>query len=143
MGRAHVSTHAWVAGRYRLLRIVHGETNRVCWSGEDTEAGRPCLVTRVRLPGGPSGETLRRVPGRVVRTCETMRLLCSDRVAPVIDAVVENGSLWTVTEWTEGVPLSELLAGQGTVDHVRAARIALGLLDVLEAAHRQGITHGN
>lgn len=33
MGRAHVSTHELVAGRYRLFEVVQRETNRVCWSG--------------------------------------------------------------------------------------------------------------
>ncbi|MEG3630177.1 serine/threonine-protein kinase [Streptomyces poriticola] len=142
MERAQVSTHEWVAGRYRLLQILHRETNRICWSGEDTEAARPCLVARIGLPEDTAVESARRATGRFIRTSETMGLLCSDRVAGAIDAVVENGSLWTVSEWVRGVPLSELLAEQGTFNYVRAARIGLGVLDVLEAAHGQGITHG-
>ncbi|GGQ89650.1 serine/threonine protein kinase [Streptomyces flaveolus] len=142
MGRAHVSTHDLVAGRYRLLEVVHRETNRVCWSGEDAATGRPCLVTQVGLPEEPADENSRRATGRVVRTCETMRLLCPDRVAAVVEAVVEHGALWTVTEWVGGTPLSELLAEQGAFNYARAARIGLELLDVLEAAHDQGVTHG-
>ncbi|MFE0800044.1 serine/threonine protein kinase [Streptomyces sp. NPDC058812] len=142
MGRAHVSTHELVAGRYRLLEVVHRETNRVCWSGEDTGTGRPCLVTRVGLPEEQAGEAARRVPGRVVRTCETMQSLCPGRVPAVVDAVVADGSLWTVTEWVGGVPLAELLDGQGTFNYVRAARIGLELLKVLDAAHDLGVTHG-
>ncbi|MYR46777.1 protein kinase, partial [Streptomyces sp. SID5910] len=142
MGRAHVSTHDLVAGRYRLLEVVHRETNRVCWSGEDAGTGRPCLVTQVGLPEETPDESARRVTGRIVRTCEAMRLLCPDRVAAVVEAVVEHGALWTVTEWTGGTPLSELLTAQGPFDHPRAARVGLELLDVLEAAHGQGVTHG-
>ncbi|WND39313.1 serine/threonine-protein kinase [Streptomyces sp. BB1-1-1] len=142
MGRAHVSTHELVAGRYRLLEVVHRETNRVCWSGEDTGTGRPCLVTQVGLPEEQAGETARRAPGRVVRTCETMQSLCPGRVPAVVDAVVADGALWTVTEWVGGVPLAELLDRQGTFNYVRAARIGLELLDVLEAAHDLGVTHG-
>ncbi|MER7718880.1 protein kinase [Streptomyces flaveolus] len=142
MGRAHVSTHDLVAGRYRLLEVVHRETNRVCWSGEDAATGRPCLVTQVGLPEEPAEESFRRATSRVVRTCETMRLLCPDRVAAVVEAVVEHGALWTVTEWVGGTPLSELLAEQGAFNYARAARIGLELLDVLDAAHDQGVTHG-
>ncbi|MEU9591065.1 protein kinase [Streptomyces sp. NPDC048193] len=142
MGRAHVSGHDLVAGRYRLFEVVHRETNRVCWSGEDAGTGRPCLVAQVGLPRDAADEGTRRVTGRVVRAGETMRTLCPDRVAAVVDAVVEHGALWTVTEWAGGTPLGELLAEQGAFDHARAARVGLELLDVLEAAHERGITHG-
>ncbi|MFB7084435.1 serine/threonine protein kinase [Streptomyces sp. NPDC056296] len=142
MGRAHVSTHELVAGRYRLLEVVHRETNRVCWSGEDTGTGRPCLVTQVGLPEEQAGEAAHRAPGRVVRTCETMQSLCPGRVPAVVDAVVADGAVWTVTEWVGGVPLAELLDRQGTFNYVRAARIGLELLDVLDAAHDLGVTHG-
>lgn len=142
MGKAYVSAHELVAGRYRLLDAVHRETNRVCWYGEDVEAGRPCLVTQVGLPGEHGGERARRTVGRIMRTSETMGRLCPGRVAPVVDAVEEAGTLWTVTEWVGGTPLGELLTEQGPFNYVRAARIGLELLDVLEAAHGQGITHG-
>ncbi|MGW3990145.1 protein kinase domain-containing protein [Streptomyces sp. NPDC004830] len=144
MGRAHVSTHQLVAGRYRLLEIVQRETNRICWYAEDLGAGeisRPCLVTQTGLPpGAPEDE--RRAAARLLRTSEAMALLCPGRIAAVVDAVEEPGTLWTVNEWIDGTPLAELLAEQGTFNYVRAARIALDLLDVLDAAHTEGITHG-
>ncbi|CAL9664511.1 hypothetical protein SUDANB105_07170 [Streptomyces sp. enrichment culture] len=142
MGEAYVGAQVAVAGRYRLLDVVHRETNRVCWYGEDVEAGRPCLVTEVRLPEGAGEEGTRRLVGRVVRTSETVERLCPGQVAPVLDAVVEAGVLWTVTDWVGGTPLGELLTERGPVHYVRAARIGLELLDVLEAAHGAGITHG-
>ncbi len=71
-----------------------------------------------------------------------MALLCPGRIATVVDAVEETGALWTVNEWIDGTPLGELLSEQGTFNYVRAARIGLELLDVLDAAHAEGITHG-
>ncbi|MFF5372251.1 serine/threonine protein kinase [Streptomyces sp. NPDC013187] len=144
MGRAHVSTHQLVAGRYRLLEIIHRETNRICWYAEDTGAGeisRPCLVTQIGLPEDPRGAE-RRAAARLLRTTENMALLCPGRIAAVVDAVEEAGTLWTVNEWIDGTPLGELLSEQGTFNYVRAARIGLELLDVLDAAHAGGITHG-
>ncbi|MEV4788834.1 serine/threonine-protein kinase [Streptomyces tuirus] len=144
MGRAHVSTHQLVAGRYRLLEIIQRETNRICWYAEDTGAGevsRPCLVTQVGLPEDPGGAE-RRAAARLLRTTENMALLCPGRIATVVDAVEEAGALWTVNEWIDGTPLAELLAERGTFNYVRAARIGLELLDVLDAAHAGGITHG-
>ncbi|MEU0074976.1 serine/threonine-protein kinase [Streptomyces sp. NPDC006332] len=142
MVKAHVSTHELVAGRYRLLEVVHRETNRVCWYGEDLGAGRPRLLTQIGLPADLDGEGARRATARVIRMAETMGRVCPGQVAEVIDAVVEYGNLWVVTEWIDGVPLTELITQQGAFTYARAARIALEVLDVLEAAHGEGITHG-
>ncbi|MFJ8199280.1 serine/threonine protein kinase [Streptomyces sp. NPDC096152] len=142
MVEAHVSGHDLVAGRYRLLEVVHRETNQVCWYGEDVEAERPRLLTQTGLPAGTGEESARRVTARVTRTAETMGLLRPGRVATVVDAVTEAGTLWTVTEWIDGTPLGELLAADGAFNYVRTSRIGLELLDVLEAAHAEGITHG-
>ncbi|WP_432182942.1 serine/threonine protein kinase [Streptomyces tendae] len=142
MGRAHVSTHELVAGRYRLFEVVQRETNRVCWSGEDATTGRPCLVTQIALPEEPAGEGVHRAPGRVIRTGETMASLCPGRIAVVLDAAVVDGMLWTVTEWVAGVPLGDVLDRRGAFNYARAARVGLELLAVLDAAHTHGVTHG-
>ncbi|CAM5284557.1 non-specific serine/threonine protein kinase OS=Streptomyces aurantiogriseus OX=66870 GN=GCM10010251_73660 PE=4 SV=1 [Streptomyces aurantiogriseus] len=142
MVKAHVSTHEFVAGRYRLLDVVHQETNRVSWYGEDVEDARPCLVTRIGLPVGQSAEDAGQAADRVLRMSETMAQVCPGRVATVLDAVPEEGSLWIVTEWIDGLPLGQLLEQKGGFRPSRAAAIGLELLDVLEAAHGEGITHG-
>lgn len=142
MVKARVSTAELVAGRYRLVDVVHRETNRVSYYGEDIETAHPCLLTQVGLPDDPCPDDRRRATSRILRTSERMGLLRPGRVATVLDAVEESGSLWFVTEWIDGTPLGELLAQQGTFNYVRAARIGLDLLDVLEAAHVAGITHG-
>ena len=142
MVETHVSVHELVAGRYRLMEVAHRETNRVSWYGEDTAAERPCLLTQVTLPAALDEESARRTTAGILRTSEIMVLLSPTRVAPVVDAVEEAGTLWTVTDWIDGTPLGELLAQQGTFHYVRAARIGLELLDILEEAHNEGITHG-
>ncbi|MCU8595891.1 serine/threonine protein kinase, partial [Streptomyces sp. A13(2022)] len=142
MGWAQVSTQGLLAGRYRLFEVVHRETNRVSWSGEDAETGRPCLVTGVGLPEARVGGAASRAAARVLRTGSAVASLCPGRVAPVVDAVVADGSLWTVSGQAGGVPLGDLLDRHGAFGHVRAARVALELLAVLEAVHGQGITHG-
>ncbi|WP_316751763.1 serine/threonine protein kinase [Streptomyces herbicida] len=142
MGKAHVSGQELVAGRYRLLEVVHRETNRICWYAEDLEAQRPRLVTQTELPDRPAEETARRTTARVLRTTELMGMLRPGRVATVIDAIEDSGTLWTVIEWIDGIPLGELLSQQSALNYVRAARIGLELLDVLEAAHGEGFTHG-
>ncbi|NUP22725.1 MAG: protein kinase [Streptomyces sp.] len=142
MVKAGASTAELVAGRYRLVDVVHRETNRVSYSGEDIETARTCLLTQVGLPEDPGPDERRRAASRILRTSERIGLLRPGRVATALDVVEEAGSLWIVTEWVDGTPLGELLTQQGTFNYVRAARIGLELLDVLEAAHVAGITHG-
>ncbi len=142
MVKARVSTAELVAGRYRLVDVVHRETNRVSYYGEDTESGHPCLLTQIGLPDDPCPDERRRTTSRILRTSERMGLLRPGAVARVVDAIEESGSLWIITEWIDGTPLGELLTQQGTFNYARAARIGLELLDVLEAAHVAGITHG-
>ncbi|GGV21418.1 serine/threonine-protein kinase [Streptomyces griseoflavus] len=141
MGRAHVSTDRPVAGRYRLVEVTHRETNRVSWYADDLRTGRPCLATRTELPRG-AGDAARRAPSRVLRTTGTVGGLCPGRVATVVDAVDEAGALWTVTAWIDGTPLDEVLRERGPFTWVRAARVGLELLDVLDAAHAGAVTHG-
>lgn len=142
MAKAHVSAHELVAGRYRLLEVFARETNRLWWYAEDVTAQQPRLVAQTALPEPSADDAARRVTARIIRASETMRLLRPGQVATVVDAVVEAGTLWTVTEWIDGTPLSELLGREGSCNAVRAARIGLELLDVLQAAHDEGITHG-
>ncbi|KOV58038.1 serine/threonine protein kinase, partial [Streptomyces sp. NRRL WC-3618] len=141
MVKAHVSTHELVAGRYRLLDVIHRETNRVSWAGEDTASARPVVLTQIQLPPDPREQTARRTIARVTRASEILGLVLPGQVGVVIDVLEEFGTLWTVAEWIDGTPLSELLERQGTFNYVRAARITLEVLDALEAAHREGIVH--
>ncbi|WP_234542411.1 serine/threonine protein kinase [Streptomyces shenzhenensis] len=142
MVKAHVSAQELVAGRYRLIEVADREPNRISWYAEDVQAERPRLVTQIAFPEPPTEDTVRRTTARILRSSEVMSALRPGRVAMVIDAFEEAGSLWTVTELIDGTPLSELLAGQSTFSYVRAARIGLEVLDVLEAAHADGYTHG-
>ncbi|WRZ37764.1 serine/threonine protein kinase [Streptomyces sp. NBC_00151] len=140
MAKAHDSAGELIAGRYRLLDAFLREEGRVLWHGEDTAFGRPVVLTRSRAAGHGGEETPEPAADRILRTAEILGPACHGGVAAVLDVVEEPGFLWTVTERPPGAPLSELLL-HGRVDHVRAAGIGLGVLDVLTAAHREGVVH--
>ncbi|WP_405877240.1 MULTISPECIES: protein kinase domain-containing protein [unclassified Streptomyces] len=142
MVKVQVSTDELVAGRYRLMEVLQHEEGRDGWHGQDVESERPVTLTRSRLPDHLREEAELRTAVRITRESEALGLVCPGRVAVVIDVVEDNDFLWTVTARPAGVPLSALL-GHGPVNYVRAARIGLGVLDVLGAAHQEGITHGD
>jgi serine/threonine protein kinase len=131
-----------VAGRYRLLEVAHREEGRVGWHAQDVGFERPVDLTRSRLPEHRREEAEHRTAARILRASERLGLVCPGRVATVVDVIEEHDFVWTVTERSPGVPLTELL-GRGPVNYIRAARIGLGLLDVLAAAHNAGVTHGD
>ncbi|MGW2931657.1 serine/threonine protein kinase [Streptomyces sp. NPDC001156] len=142
MDHDQVSARELIAGRYRALEVAHEEEGRAVRLGEDLEFGRPVTLTASRLTALRPEVTPRRTVARILRESEAMEVLCPGRVASVLDVVDDNGVLWTVAERIPGTPLGALLT-RGPLNYVRAARIGLGILDVLEAAHRRGVTHGD
>ncbi|MFD4549758.1 serine/threonine protein kinase [Streptomyces sp. NPDC058466] len=142
MAKVQDFTGELVAGRYRLLDVTHREEGRVGWLGQDVDFGRPVALTRSLLPDHRREESEHRTAARILRASERLALVCPGQVAGVLDVIEENDFVWTVTERPPGAPLTELL-GRGPVNYVRAARIGLGLLDVLATAHRAGVTHGD
>lgn len=132
-----------VGGTYRPLEIVQQGESRNGWHGQDIETERPVFMTESYLPGGLPEGTARRTAARILRDSEAMEIACPGKVATVIDVVEESGVLWTVAEWIDCTPLDELLRWHGPFTPARAARLGLEILDVLAAAHRAQIIHGD
>ncbi|MFF2362823.1 serine/threonine protein kinase [Streptomyces sp. NPDC058122] len=141
MAKAQDSSGELIAGRYRLLDVFLREEGRALWHGEDTAFGRPVVLTWSRAAGHRGEKPPEPAADRILRTAEILGPACHGGVAAVLEVVEEPGFVWTVTERPPGAPLSELLL-HGPVAPVRAAGIGLGVLDVLTAAHHEGVTHG-
>ncbi|MFI1207079.1 serine/threonine protein kinase [Streptomyces sp. NPDC020802] len=143
MSEAQTSTTEMIAGRYRPLQILHREEFRVGWHGQDMASGRPVYIAEARLPTVLREETSQQTTARVLRETDAVQAAAPGRVATVLDVTEQDGRLWTVMEPIEGSSLSELISGRGPFDQPRAARVGLEILDVLAAAHRSGVTHGD
>lgn len=143
MAEAQTSTNELIAGRYRPLQIVHREEFRVGWHGQDMASGRLVFLAEARLPAVLREETSRQTTARVMRETADLEAAAPGQVATVLDVTEQDGRLWTVMEPIEGRSLSELLDRRGPFNQPRAVRIGLQILDVLAAAHRLGVTHGD
>ncbi|MFD8733697.1 serine/threonine protein kinase [Streptomyces sp. NPDC059618] len=141
MAKAQDSAGELIAGRYRLLDVFLREEGRALWHGEDSAFGRPVVLARSRAAGEPDGEAAEPAADRILRTAKLLGPACNGGVAAVLDVAEEPGFVWTVTERPPGAPLTELLR-DGPVDHVWAAAVGLRVLDVLTAAHSEGVVHG-
>jgi MFS family permease len=131
------------AGRYAL----HAETGRdptgSLWRGTDTLLGREVAVKEITLAERLPPEQWEACEQRLLRQVRAvMRLRHPGAVTPV-DLVQEQGRTFIVTEHVPAPTLAELVAGHRPCAPAEAAAIGRQLLDVLQAAHREGIVHGD
>jgi eukaryotic-like serine/threonine-protein kinase len=129
-----------VANRYELTEeLGHGGMG-VVWRATDTLLGRQVALKEVDLPRGGAGdrEGLR---ARVTREARAAARLSHPGVVTVYDIAHDGDRDFIVMELVSAPTLEELVRTGGPLPPERVARLGLGLLDALEAAHRAGIVH--
>jgi serine/threonine-protein kinase len=79
---------------------------------------------------------------RFLRESRTMTAIGSPHIAQVFDAGMSaDGRAFLALEFIDGCSLAELVDQQGTLELGRSLRIALQVLDALDAAHAAGVVH--
>jgi serine/threonine-protein kinase len=79
---------------------------------------------------------------RFLRESRTMTAIGSPHIAQVFDAGMSgDGRAFLALEFIDGCSLAELVDQQGTIEIARSLRIALQVLDALDAAHAAGVVH--
>ena len=130
-----------LAGRYSLLAPI-GKGRSTVYRAEDTRLRRPVAVKEVLLHSDHEGhEGHDRVRRRALREAQAAARLNNPSVVTVYDVVEEDGAIWLVMELVDAPSLSQLVAGEGPLDHAGAARIGLDVLSALDAAHAVGVVH--
>jgi eukaryotic-like serine/threonine-protein kinase len=130
-----------VAGRYVLGGPLGRGGMGTVWRADDVLLGRPVAVKEVELPGGPAGADRAALRERALREARAAARLNHPGVVTLHDAVEADDRLFLVMELVDAPTLRDLVDQSGPVGHGAAARIALELLDALDAAHRAGIVH--
>ena len=129
-----------VAQRYALDdRLGRGGMGTV-WRAHDQLLQRAVAVKEIELPSslGDDGEKLK---ARIMREARTAAALSHPNVVTMFDVIEESGHAYIVMELVDAPSLSEILHEKGPVSPEVAARIGLGILGALEAAHAAGIVH--
>jgi hypothetical protein len=130
-----------VADRYELQdELGHGGMG-VVWRATDTLLARQVAVKEVDLPRGVDAAEREQLRARVSREARAAARLSHPGVVTVYDIAEDDGRDFIVMELVSAPTLEELVRGGGPLAPERAARLGLGLLDTLEAAHRAGIVH--
>jgi eukaryotic-like serine/threonine-protein kinase len=130
-----------VANRYELTdELGHGGMG-VVWRATDTLLGRQVALKEVDLPRGVDAAEREGLRARVSREARAAARLSHPGVVTVYDIAHDGGQDFIVMELVSAPTLEELVRTRGPLPPERAARLGLGLLDALEAAHRAGIVH--
>ncbi|MEU1627525.1 protein kinase [Streptomyces sp. NPDC020096] len=145
-----------LAGRYRLPRSPADEFELVETRAFDTYSGQEVLVRQLLLPeivhaevvgAGPAPDAAPRGGGDVAgRALEAARAAAAipdhPALVQVFDVLVEDGSLWVVSELVPARPIASLLT-ERRLSPYRAAEVAADLLGGLRALHTHGWAHRN
>ncbi|WP_329135597.1 protein kinase [Streptomyces sp. NBC_01476] len=130
-----------LADRYRLGAVLGKGGMGTVWRAVDETLGRSVAVKELRFPGDVDDEEKRRLVTRTLREAKATARIRNSGAITVFDVVKEDDRPWIVMELVEGRSLSDAIREDGPLTPKRAAEIGLVLLDVLKAAHAEGILH--
>ncbi|AJE42077.1 serine/threonine-protein kinase [Streptomyces nodosus] len=130
-----------LAGRYRLGDVLGRGGMGTVWRAKDETLGRTVAVKELRFPSSIDADEKRRLITRTLREAKAIARIRNNGAVTVFDVVQEDDRPWIVMELIEGKSLAEVIREDGVLDPKRAAEVGLAILDVLRAAHREGILH--
>ncbi|WP_406431882.1 serine/threonine protein kinase [Streptomyces sp. NBC_00631] len=130
-----------VAGRYRLTeRIGRGGMGTV-WRAEDEVLGRQVALKQLHPRPHLSEEELAILYERTRREARSAARVVHPNVIVVHDVVDDDGRPCVVMEYVQAPTLADVLDGGRTLPPEEAARIGLGMIGALRAAHVAGVLH--
>ncbi len=134
-------TERLLAGRYRLRAVIGRGGMGAVWRARDELLNRDVAVKEIIWP--PDMEEAERdtVRRRAVREAQMLARLRHPNVVGVYDIFEEDGRPAIVMELVPFRSLYDTVRDDGPLPPARAARIGLGVLTALRAAHQAGIVH--
>jgi serine/threonine-protein kinase len=127
-----------VGRRYRLVERVGGGATANVYRAIDERLDRPVAVKLLREQFLRNRRFVRRFMAEARRTAA----LSHPSVVPVYDVGTDRGP-FLITEFVEGRDLGSVLTAGGRQSPRDAARITSDVAAGLQAAHEQGIVHGD
>ncbi|MEU8658746.1 protein kinase domain-containing protein [Actinoplanes philippinensis] len=130
-----------IAERYRLVgQIGQGGMGRV-WAARDELLGRDVAIKELVPAPGLTGDELGALRERTIREARAIAMLDHPNVVRIFDVVFDRGEPWIVMELVPSRSLFDTVRDDGPMSPDRAARVGLGVLAALRAAHRTGLLH--
>ncbi|GAA4686261.1 serine/threonine-protein kinase [Phytohabitans rumicis] len=130
-----------VGGRYRLHSVLGTGGMGVVWRAFDQRLSRWVAVKEIRFNQPMTSQEREEVKQRAMFEALSAGRLVHPNVVAIYDTVDDDNRPWVVMRLVEGRSLRDTISQDGPLDPQTAARLGLGLLNALDAAHAAGIVH--
>ncbi|MFF3331743.1 protein kinase [Streptomyces sp. NPDC002888] len=130
-----------VAGRYRLVELIGRGGMGTVWRADDEVLDRRVALKQLHVQPHLADAELATLYERTRREARAAARVVHPNVVVVHDVVDDDGRPCIVMEYLPAVTLGELLEHGRTVPPEEAARIGLGMVAALRAAHTAGVLH--
>jgi serine/threonine protein kinase len=130
-----------LSGRYRLRTVIGQGGMGVVWQARDELLKRDVAVKELVWPPHFTEAEQEMACRRAVREAQMAGRLAHLNVVRIYDILQEDGHPWIIMELLPYQSLRDLVREEGPLDPARAARVGLGVLAALGAAHAEGVLH--
>ncbi|MGC5013169.1 protein kinase domain-containing protein [Streptosporangium sp. DT93] len=130
-----------LAGRYRLLNPLGEGGAGTVWLAADETLGRDVAVKEVRIPPGLDAAGRQEVCAAALREANLAARLKHPSIVTVHDVVIEQERPWLVMELLSGASLEQTVRDRKPLPVHQVARVGVGILSALGAAHAAGVVH--
>ena len=130
-----------LSGRYRLSAVIGRGGMGVVWQARDELLKRDVAVKELVWPPHFTEAEQEIACRRAVREAQMAGRLAHPNVVRIYDILQEDGHPWIIMELLPYQSLRDLVRADGPLAPARAARVGLGVLAALGAAHDEGVLH--
>ena len=130
-----------LAGRYRLLNPLAEGGMGTVWLAADEMLGRDVAVKEIRLPPDLDPVQRQEICAAALREAHLAARLQHPSIVTVHDVIIEQERPWLVMELLSGTSLEQTVRERRPLPVHQAARVGVGILSALVAAHAEGMVH--
>jgi len=130
-----------LARRYRLETVIGRGGMGVVWRARDELFDREVAVKEITWPPYFTDPEQQAACRRASAEARMAARINHANVIQIYDIVEEDGYPWIVMEFVPYRSLRDMVREQGPLHPAQAARVGLGVLAALRAAHQEGIVH--
>jgi eukaryotic-like serine/threonine-protein kinase len=130
-----------LSGRYRLRTVIGRGGMGAVWQAHDELLKRDVAVKEIIWPPHFTEAEQQLACHRAVREAQMAGRLAHLNVVRIYDILQEDGHPWIIMELLPYQSLRDLVREEGPLTPARAARVGLGVLGALCAAHAEGVLH--